>query len=413
MEQQSARRSILSTRPLIRRIFTGVVFVLLLAFLYACAAQRTNPVPQSTHTDIPRILTVGATFPAVTASPMPDWEVRCDPTPQIADANYAMPLRVFFGRWNGSFPFTPEPGYTYYEGLMLMGFDGKATSKIVDERTPHYLNVASPDGKWLAYIVAGETNNTHSFSLLIADTSGKDVRIILNEDAPIPEKWLSDNRILLSRGAKYMTLDIETLKQTPLLFPPPGRVNYFNDQGTHAVLFNDVHISVYDLSTGKSLLISNLIAGGRRNFATWSPDGSYFAVFANFSLGDHTVPPRELSGLYVVDAKGIYEQINSYYGETPFWSPNERFIAFRYSTPPNIPDFTVLYDMVNKKEIRFCDGYTFSDDHVVWSPDERYMVARSPLQNGRNWAIIEVETGKTVIIPDTRYTKIYSIANAP
>lgn len=401
----------MSAKPLVKNGRPAAIFLLSLAFLHACVIQSKSPVSQATHTDTPLVPAESATT-SVATSPTPDWQVHCDPSPQIADANYVMPLQILFGRWNSMTPFTPEPGYTYYDGLMLMGFNGKAEPKTVEARNPAFRNASSPDGMWLAYDAYDPL--TQKSSLYLARTDGSQVQVISwNEEWAYVEKWLLDGRLLIVSWPGYVILDPRTLREEFVSSDFPNAVDFFNAQGTHAVFFNGIHISVYDLNTGKSRLIPDLITGARGNFATWSPDGSHFAVFANFSIGDYTVPPRELSGLYVVDAKGIYEQINSYYGETPFWSPDGRFIAFRYSNPPNIPDFTVLYDVMNKKEIRFCDGYTFSYDNVVWSPDGRYMIARSPLQNGGNWAIINIETGKTVIIPDTRYTKIYSIANAP
>jgi len=410
METKHARRASMPNGSLKQKIYAGIICLCLMSSLLSCAtlAPAANLVTSPTVTSQPSAI----------STPIPDWENRCDPSPTVADTNYVMPLRILFTRWNSMVPFTPMPDNTFYRGLVLIGADGKAIPKVVDEWDAGGDAVVSPDRSHLAYVAFLEKDGVYNHALHVIDTQGENLQVIPNwDDKPFSVlSWLSDSRLLLSTESRDVILDLESMKQELLPVALPSRYRasfYFNPNGEYAVIHNGEggKYTIYNVRSGEKALMSNIRSSDRQPFVTWSPDGLHFVIFGE----NVATNGMRKSGLFIFDLAGQYQQVNSYYGEQPYWSPDGRFIAFRYGTPSDIPDFTVLYDMVNKKEIRFCDGFSFLADNVVWSPDGRYLITRAPLKIGfdLNWAIIDIATGETVIIPDTMHTKILSIANEP
>lgn len=299
---------------------------------------------------------------------------------------------------------------------------------------------APPNGMYLAY---DSWVDTRSRVLKIIDSGGN-----LSVTIDMPEdwygfEWLSNATLLIN----YPVMDYPFILLSPFDREQKILDAYFRENSymfadtelIHYWGFYAYHKNVYDPNLTRALypsydeinydgpivVIRDLISSkDLAAFATnvgwgvspkWSPDGEKIAI------GLNTNPSARINGdneyeILVIERDGsilLSTELGSFseYVFTSYlsWSPDSRYVAFRYTTSKDINEKLRLavLDTLTKKVTDYCItsdiqdlSFVRGDPAPIWSPDSDFLLIETvePEIQERNVIIVDIKSGQPYLI---------------
>jgi len=350
----------------------------------------------------------------------------CNPSPRVVSFSTQTPVSFIFGQ-NNLYYTTSDPLQDIYrDSFYLKLQDTLAVSPVFNH---DFFGDISPDRKWIVYAKpTPDTVNSPPPRLLDYYLVGWDGKSLVkeNEGRKIVDSaanwdysgWINKDLLLFEHKSANKNYIIDQLiffnpftgdkKEYPFIVDrdhDSKRNLKINPQGTYLVYFDDLRISreihVLELATGNENIIE--IAPLQYARATWSPDGTQFAVYMEKLDGARN--PDTGYGLYIVNvingkAERVVDlstQYNGYIIVNVEWSPDGKRIAFGVSTKKRWMAAHV-YNVESKEVVQLC--YDFVDFEQIWSDDGRYLLAHKPYTSentpdGLDWVLLDVESWDT------------------
>ena len=249
----------------------------------------------------------------------------------------------------------------------------------------------SPDGSWLAFIVATGTGPTLFLDRL---DDGRPPAMVLDQ-GPLWMSWSSDGRYLLvHRGLEQFLVDVEAdgqikrfegLRAVSYRAPAwrPGSLQFAYVSGR---AFGEYRLLVGDLTTLKETALAKV---PRQAAFLWSPDGGKLAVARSVLPGGAVY-----QDLAIYRADGSVRAVATRGNVVAFfWSPDGAKLAYvtaaedgsvlRWNVlEPDTGEHRLLAEFLPSQDqlvlLQFFDQYAYS--HSPWSPDSRYLVFAGKLK---------------------------------
>ncbi len=355
----------------------------------------------------------------------------CNPSPRVIGLNTQTPVSFILGQ-NNMYYTTSDPLQDIYRDSYHLKLQDALTVSPVFEKGS--FGDISPDRKWIVYSKRPpETVNLVPYDggldFYLVGWDGKSLakeeggrKIVDASENWDYSRWINKDLLLFERRSADKNYIIDQLifmnpfsgemRKYPFFIDreqDSKRMMEINPQGTYLVYFDDLRISreihALELATGKENIIQ--IAPLQYARATWSPDGTQFAV--HMEKLDGARNPDTGYGLYIVNVNGKAERVvdlstqyNGYIIVNVEWSPDGRRIAFGVTTE-NRWMAAHVYDVKSKEVVQLC--YDFVDFEQIWSDDGRYLLAHKPYSvedaSSLDWVLLNVESWKAWLIQHT------------
>jgi Tol biopolymer transport system component len=192
------------------------------------------------------------------------------------------------------------------------------------------------------------------------------------------EIWIFD---LGKRNAKRLTQYPHVLSAT---WSPSGDALAVNTGG---------ELKILELASLQSKLIANDISS---NIASWSPDGHKITYESESGTGEH----RDFHVNVIDLATGQVTKIAE--GHYPSWSPHGDRIAY-LDSPGRLylsitPDGGAVTPLIKRSKKIF--GELILSGPLVWSPDERYVIATGYYDGGTTLTLVDLTTSKATTLKE-------------
>jgi len=277
----------------------------------------------------------------------------------------------------------------------------RLTSTPESESSPRW----SPDGRWLSFLSSrGDAKGTQ---LWLLDRTGGEAQRVSNVKGGISDyAWSPDgSRIVLVVGDSA-SADDSTSKPKPIVVDR----YHFKSDGPGYLGAEREHLALFDVATRRSVPLTP--GPYEEQSPSWSPDGRSIAFISNRA----TDPDRsENTDLFVMEARAgaTPRRLTTFEGPDegpPAWSPDGKLIAYKQGSDPKYTAYN-LYDLAvipaaggtprlvaatldrSIGEPRWsADGASL---YVIVTDDRARHVARFPLATGA--AAARVVTGERVV----------------
>jgi len=313
----------------------------------------------------------------------------------------------------------------------------------------NYFHVSS-DGKWLAFRQEHLIDQKYAYDLFLM-TSDSSNRIKLTWDDRNwsgVKGWLADNKSLMivphyehptHRKDEIIILNLFTNEQQRM-FPSwtyeEGSFLISGGWGTVGldVIYDPTLTRVVYLEDEETMILWDIENSDElwrfreptlmlREEPSWSPDGSYLAIVDLYSDDIYLDETDEFQIVVVNrDGKEIwrserYPYYEQWYQSMHFsWSPDEKYLVFRWMVPEDGELRTFLLDTTSWE----IQDYCISGSYPVWSPDSNQFIMRETMQTQssdgeeayRN-VLVDVEKNIIVQLDDIPFRPVAWILNEP
>lgn len=405
-------------------ILVGMLTGMIFGMLAGCVPQPATMIPTSTRPELtvantPALLTVMPSL-AYTRKPTSTPTTTRTPTP-IATIT---PEKTCPTRVTGLQPGFLSPGVIvfiesdrmtfvrYIDYLYILSSQNPELHPFMEDLSQGILGDfhVSPNGKWLAFGQEIRDGQRYINSLIVTTSNAAERRIIPWDEenwSYMIKGWLSDNQHLMiiprydhpvSRKDEVIIFNPFTGEQQRI--SPSftyGENSFLVDGGWGTVgldvvydstltrvayLEDDDTIILWDTENLRELwrFVEPVLMS--REEPTWSPDGSYLAV-VDLVSDDNFLDRADEFQIVLADRYGAevwrsktYPFYDKWYVSMHFsWSPDGKYLVFRWMVPEDGEQRTFLLDTAKMEVLDFCIDGSFP----VWSPDSRQFIMRETI----------------------------------
>jgi len=323
------------------------------------------------------------------------------------------------------------------ENLLFLNLDSGEEKILPPEDTGTFS--VSPKGTYLAHDSWLDNRNR---MLKISDSTGNVLTTINEPEDWYGFEWLNDENLLINYPIKDNPLILlsplnheqKTLqayvRENSYIFSPAELIYDWGFYAYHRNVY-DRHLTrilypSYNDNNGGPIVVIRDLASNKdlATFSTnvgwgvsprWSPDGEKIAIGLNTNTSAQVNGANEYE-IFVIGRDGeillstnLTSLSKTVYTSFLSWSPDSRYIAFRYTTSNDINEELELavLDTLTKQITNYCLtsdikdlSFVRGDPSPIWSPNSDFLLIETiePDTQMRNVLIVDIKTGQAHLI---------------